>query len=177
MSAPCPRPECGGEVHTDGWGTPIRCPRERTESPEDVVRRLRPDLNPEAGAGQARSFNALLNLVSVVHECDALRREGVRNAAGVIAERRGVPVSTVRGWLHRAKWRGLEPAAPPTAATRLTRAEAAIERVRQLHRPVEFRDRGTICAECSAFDGSSTDNSPVGYAHCATLKALEGEVS
>jgi hypothetical protein len=27
MSAPCPRPECGGEVHTDGWGNPIRCPR------------------------------------------------------------------------------------------------------------------------------------------------------
>jgi hypothetical protein len=26
MSGPCPRPECGGEVHTDGWGTPIRCP-------------------------------------------------------------------------------------------------------------------------------------------------------
>lgn len=24
----CQRPECGGEVHTDGWGTPIRCPRE-----------------------------------------------------------------------------------------------------------------------------------------------------
>ncbi|MFD7999956.1 hypothetical protein [Streptomyces mirabilis] len=27
MSGPCPRPECGGQVHTDGWGTPIRCPR------------------------------------------------------------------------------------------------------------------------------------------------------
>jgi hypothetical protein len=26
MSGPCPRPECGGEVHTDGWGTPIQCP-------------------------------------------------------------------------------------------------------------------------------------------------------
>jgi DNA-directed RNA polymerase subunit RPC12/RpoP len=28
MTAPCPRPECGGEVHTDGWGTPIQCPHE-----------------------------------------------------------------------------------------------------------------------------------------------------
>jgi predicted Zn-ribbon and HTH transcriptional regulator len=28
MSAPCQRPECGGEVHTDGWGTPIRCPQQ-----------------------------------------------------------------------------------------------------------------------------------------------------
>jgi hypothetical protein len=29
MSGPCPRPECGGEVHTDGWGNPIRCPARR----------------------------------------------------------------------------------------------------------------------------------------------------
>ncbi|MFI1166579.1 hypothetical protein ACH4UM_23985 [Streptomyces sp. NPDC020801] len=26
MSGPCTRPECGGEIHTDGWGTPVRCP-------------------------------------------------------------------------------------------------------------------------------------------------------
>ncbi|MFE9124997.1 hypothetical protein ACFYOF_06175 [Streptomyces sp. NPDC007148] len=29
MTGPCPRPECGGEVHTDGWGTPIQCPASR----------------------------------------------------------------------------------------------------------------------------------------------------
>ena len=29
MSGPCQRPECGGEVHTDGWGTPIQCPARR----------------------------------------------------------------------------------------------------------------------------------------------------
>ncbi len=29
MSGPCTRPECGGEVHTDGWGTPIQCPARR----------------------------------------------------------------------------------------------------------------------------------------------------
>jgi hypothetical protein len=29
MSGPCPRPECGGDIHTDGWGTPIRCPARR----------------------------------------------------------------------------------------------------------------------------------------------------
>ena len=28
MSGPCARPECGGEVHTDPWGTPVRCPLE-----------------------------------------------------------------------------------------------------------------------------------------------------
>lgn len=26
MTGPCPRPECGGESHTDGWGKPIQCP-------------------------------------------------------------------------------------------------------------------------------------------------------
>jgi DNA-directed RNA polymerase subunit RPC12/RpoP len=31
MTAPCPRPECGGEVHTDGWGTPIRCPHKASQ--------------------------------------------------------------------------------------------------------------------------------------------------
>lgn len=28
MTGPCPRPECRGEAHADGWGTPVRCPRE-----------------------------------------------------------------------------------------------------------------------------------------------------
>jgi hypothetical protein len=26
---PCARPECGGEVHTDPWGTPVQCPHRR----------------------------------------------------------------------------------------------------------------------------------------------------
>ena len=29
MSRPCARPECGGAIHTDGWGTPIQCPARR----------------------------------------------------------------------------------------------------------------------------------------------------
>lgn len=32
MSGPCTRPECGGEVHTDQWGTPVRCPHTSTAS-------------------------------------------------------------------------------------------------------------------------------------------------
>lgn len=47
----------------------------------------------------------------------------------------------------------------------------AIERVRNLHRPVEHGGI-TICAECSGWDDSSTDNSPCSYEHCPTLKAL-----
>lgn len=50
---------------------------------------------------------------------------------------------------------------------------AALHRVRDLHRPVEYQGR-TICAECSAYDGhGSTDNSPVAYGQCGTLRALD----
>ncbi len=58
-----------------------------------------------------------------------------------------------------------------TLRKRAERAEAAIARVRVLHRPVDYR--GTrICAQCSGYDGDSCDNSPCGYEHCPTLAAL-----
>lgn len=53
-------------------------------------------------------------------------------------------------------------------------AQAVIARVRQLHRPVDYYGL-TICAECSAWDGSTTDNSPCDYEHCPTLKAIAGQ--
>jgi hypothetical protein len=52
-------------------------------------------------------------------------------------------------------------------------ARAALDRVRNLHRPAEHGGI-TICAECSGWDGSTTDNSPCGYEHCPTLRALAG---
>ncbi|MEU8555927.1 hypothetical protein AB0C80_18325 [Streptomyces anthocyanicus] len=56
---------------------------------------------------------------------------------------------------------------------RAQRAEAAIARVRALHRPVDHRGV-LICAECSGYDGLSTDNSPCGYEYCPTLLAIAG---
>ncbi|MEV8124809.1 hypothetical protein AB0P07_11950 [Streptomyces sp. NPDC085944] len=56
---------------------------------------------------------------------------------------------------------------------RAEQAEAAIARVRALHRPADHRGL-LICVECSCYDGSSTDNSPCGYEHCPTNAALEG---
>ncbi|MFD3740461.1 hypothetical protein [Streptomyces sp. NPDC058629] len=47
---------------------------------------------------------------------------------------------------------------------------AAIQRVRDLHRPVEHRGR-TICVECSAWGNGSTDNPPTVHP-CATINAL-----
>ncbi|WP_109030151.1 hypothetical protein [Streptomyces rubrogriseus] len=51
----------------------------------------------------------------------------------------------------------------------------AIERVRNLHRPVEHRGQ-TICWECSDYDfpGQTTDSPPVAHDQCATLRALNG---
>ncbi|QQM45221.1 hypothetical protein [Streptomyces liliifuscus] len=57
------------------------------------------------------------------------------------------------------------------AIEELHEARAAIYRVRQLHRPVDHYGV-TICAECSGWDGSTTDSSPCGYEHCPTIKAL-----
>ncbi|MFJ2110642.1 hypothetical protein ACIOEX_01715 [Streptomyces sp. NPDC087850] len=53
-----------------------------------------------------------------------------------------------------------------------TGADAAVQRVRQLHRPVDYRDL-LICAACSSFDGVTCDSSPCGYEHCPTLKAIK----
>ncbi|MFJ6487121.1 hypothetical protein [Streptomyces californicus] len=47
---------------------------------------------------------------------------------------------------------------------------AAIQRVRDLHRPVEHRGRA-ICVECSGWADGSTDSSPAAHP-CATIKAL-----
>lgn len=59
------------------------------------------------------------------------------------------------------------------AARRAERAEAAVARVRALHRVVTFR-REQICAECSAYDGTtSTDNPPTPWP-CDTITAIVG---
>jgi hypothetical protein len=56
---------------------------------------------------------------------------------------------------------------------RATEYDEAITRIRALHKPVYFHGN-TICAECSAYDaqGISTDNAPMLYTDCATIKAL-----
>jgi hypothetical protein len=39
MSRRCVRPECGGEQHTDPWGTPVQCPHAEPAVQEDTGRR------------------------------------------------------------------------------------------------------------------------------------------
>ena len=58
-------------------------------------------------------------------------------------------------------------------ARRARTAEASLERIRELHAPVEHRGR-MICAHCSAYDATyeTTDNSPVLYSQCDTAAVL-----
>lgn len=39
MSRRCTRPECGGEQHTDPWGTPVQCPHVEPVVQADTGRR------------------------------------------------------------------------------------------------------------------------------------------
>lgn len=63
-----------------------------------------------------------------------------------------------------------------TARTELEQAQAAIDRVRALHRPQPYRDEQTICTSCSAYDPStdSCDSPPMPYEQCPNLLALDG---
>jgi hypothetical protein len=81
---------------------------------QEQASRLRPDLDPEASRGAARTHQALVRQLSVAAECNDLRANGVRNAVQAIADRRGITVSTVRMLLHRASTdNGVALVAPP----------------------------------------------------------------
>lgn len=82
---------------------------------ERRVRALRPDLNPDASKGQARSYTALVRILSVANECNDLRRAGAKDAISQIAKRRGITESTVRMILHRAQSNDIELVPQPTA--------------------------------------------------------------
>lgn len=72
-------------------------------------------------------------------------------------------------------WDDIRNAAAGLRKQRDAQAEAS-ERVRRIHKPVIYKGE-EICWECSAYDfvGQTTDNSPVAYAQCAALRALDGD--
>ncbi|MGH3585480.1 MAG: hypothetical protein ACRDQ0_04065 [Pseudonocardia sp.] len=86
---------------------------------EEQARSLRPDLSPDASKGDARSYRALVRMLSVANECNDLRSEGSKDAVSQIAKRRGVTESTVRMILHRAQNNGVGLVPQPTARTLL----------------------------------------------------------
>jgi hypothetical protein len=84
-----------------------------------------------------------------------------------------------------AWWKRLAQDARATEAKRTTerdeqqqragRAEAALNAVRALHRPVEY-DGQTICGHCSGYADDSTDNPPQPHP-CPTLRALDAHTN
>ena len=79
-----------------------------TTSAEDMVRALRPEVDPAKGPGAARRWASLVKLAEVVQECRAAQERGEPSPAKAVAEARGVPAATVRTQLHRAKQEGFD---------------------------------------------------------------------
>lgn len=84
------------------------------EIARDMVRKRYPDLDPDAGAGAARSWRRLVRLAEVVLEHQLAQHAGEKSPTAAIAEVRGVAPATVRGWLHQANQEGFAP--PPYVA-------------------------------------------------------------
>ena len=116
------------------------------------------DAHPDdrlAYGGDADAVLAVPAIRALAETRDALRvTEGDRDAA--------------EAELHR-----LREESPWLRATAedLAEANAAIERVRALHRPVQYRGR-PICVECSGYGGSTCDNGPQPHP-CPTITALD----
>ena len=115
----------------------------------------RPDTVRQNAYGRADAVLAVPAIRALAETRDALRvTEGDRDAA--------------EAELHR-----LREESPWLRATAedLAEANAAIERVRALHRPVQYRGR-PICVECSGYGGSTCDNGPQPHP-CPTITALD----
>ncbi|MDX2696840.1 helix-turn-helix domain-containing protein [Streptomyces ipomoeae] len=87
--------------------TPLHVPRDRRERAIEMVRRVRPDLNPDESRGAARSWNGLVKLAEALDEYMEILASGSKDPAGEMAERHGVAQATVRTWVHRARQAGL----------------------------------------------------------------------
>ncbi|MCM8552327.1 hypothetical protein [Streptomyces sp. STCH 565 A] len=106
------------------------------------------------------------------HAAELEEAEAVRKR---VAKEQKAALTDALGMDRLRDWDDILNAARGLRTRRDAQAEA-IDRVRDLHRPVDHRGV-TICWECSAYDllSQTTDNSPCGIEHCSTLKALSGE--
>ncbi|MFF7147475.1 hypothetical protein ACFZAO_05300 [Streptomyces griseoaurantiacus] len=100
-------------------------------------------------------------------EAEAIRKR--------VAKEQKAALTDALGMGRLRDWDDIRNAATALRKQRDEQAEA-IERVRNLHRPVEHRGQ-TICWECSDYDfpGQTTDSAPVAYGQCATLRVLDGD--
>ena len=110
-----------------------------------MIRELIVD-NPERFPSNGELTDAVLAVPAIqqlAETRDALRvTEGDRDAAEAELQR----LREESPWLR-------------ATAEDLAEAKAAVDRVRALHRPAQYRGRA-ICVECSGYDGSTCDNGP-----------------
>lgn len=90
------------EVHAS-----IPLSQNRRDRAVEMVRRVRPDLDPEESRGAARSWNGLVKLAEALDEYMEILASGSNDPAGEMAERHEVAQATVRTWVHRARQAGL----------------------------------------------------------------------
>ncbi|MFJ4692816.1 hypothetical protein [Streptomyces sp. NPDC088766] len=76
--------------------------------PEDVVRLLAPDLNPDQGPGARRRWNSLMRYVRIYTEYEELLAQGNTDPITNLALQNDVAKATVRSWLHRAREAGVD---------------------------------------------------------------------
>lgn len=97
----------GPEGPEEETARPPRVPQNRRERAIEMVRKVRPDLDPEESKGSARSWNGLVKLAESLDEYMEILASGSSDPAGEMAERHDVAQATVRTWVHRARQAGL----------------------------------------------------------------------
>lgn len=97
----------GPEDPDEVIATPLHVSRDRRERAIEMVRGVRPDLDPNESKGAARSWNGLVRLAEAMDEYMEVLASGAEDPVGEMVRRHAVAPATVRTWVHRARQAGL----------------------------------------------------------------------